>query len=83
MQQYIKNYLEHHNLDEGDNIVCQWCGCQPAIDVHHIEPRSKFGKKTRHIRDDPSNLIALCRECHNDAHDNKMTKDKLREISAL
>ena len=43
------------------------CG-KPGVEVHHIVPRSKFGKNGVEIRDDESNLILLCRECHEKAH---------------
>jgi hypothetical protein len=40
---------------------CQECGTPKGIDVHHID---------RDFRNnDPSNLIRLCRTCHNLAHD--------------
>jgi len=54
-----------------------------AVDIHHIEPRSKFGKKTKHLQDDITNLIALCRDCHQKAHLQKqpyLYKEELKEI---
>jgi len=50
------------------------CPCgKPGVEIHHIVPRSKFGKKGLAIRDDESNLILLCRECHEKAHTRKST----------
>ena len=77
MQQYLKNYLTANGLTPGDWILCQHCEIKEAVDVHHIQPRSKFGKKTRSERDSAENLIALCRTCHNKAHDNEISKEKL------
>ncbi|WP_312208313.1 HNH endonuclease [Empedobacter sp.] len=42
--------------------------------MHHIKRRSEFGKKMKHLQDKIENLIALCRSCHNKAHDNVLTK---------
>lgn len=80
MQQYIKNYLDHYGLDESDFIECQHCKKHRAQDIHHIVYRSAFGKKRKNEQDHWSNLIALCRSCHNDAHDNKISKETLTNI---
>lgn len=66
MQPHVKNYLEYYSVDQTD-IRCENCW-MPAVDLHHIQPRSKFGKKTKHLQDDVSNIIALCRQCHQMAH---------------
>ena len=48
-----------------------------AVDIHHIIPRAAGGAKGNRIRgtvnyrDYPENLIALCRECHNEVEHNK------------
>ena len=47
-----------------------------AVDIHHIIPRAAGGAKGNRIRgtvnyrDYPENLIALCRECHNEVEHN-------------
>ena len=43
------------------------CGA-PGADIHHIVSRRKFSKKRRAERDDPSNLILLCKPCHHQRH---------------
>ena len=80
MQKHIKVYLEHYWLEQ-DQVLCEVCWTK-AIDIHHIQPRSKFWKKTKHLQDDISNLIALCRHDHNLAHwiGWKHTKEYLQEI---
>jgi hypothetical protein len=52
------------------------------VEVHHVEPRSKFGSKTSSEKDDISNLIALCRLHHDRAHgpDGREFKPKLKQI---
>lgn len=61
MQKHIKNYYKHYNLAPDDWFPCQVCGAT-AVDIHHIQFRSSGGS------DDVSNLIGLCRSCHNKAH---------------
>ena len=50
---------------ERDDDLCVLC-YRSAVAVHHIVPRSMFGKKTRHLRDHPKNLCCLCDGCHTD-----------------
>ena len=77
MINHKKIYCNYFGYDVGDVIICEVCkyNCeQPfafslglpavlkeAVDIHHIIPRGMGGSK---LRDYPENLIALCRECH-------------------
>ena len=45
-----------------DNWRCQVCGRLNNLDVHHMRRRSAFGE------DLETNLITLCRECHQMLH---------------
>ncbi len=45
-----------------DNWRCQVCGHLKNLDVHHIRRRSALGE------DLETNLITLCRECHQMLH---------------
>jgi 5-methylcytosine-specific restriction endonuclease McrA len=45
-----------------DNWQCQACGCLKNLDVHHLRRRSALGE------DLETNLITLCRECHQVLH---------------
>ncbi len=78
MQKHVRNYLEYFGYDVFTRILCELCGTV-AVDIHHVEPRSKFGTKTKHIQDHITNLIALCRDCHIKAHSTNM-KDELKQI---
>ena len=40
--------------------VCEACGINPADCVHHWIPKSQ----SNNLRDDPKNLIPICRGCH-------------------
>lgn len=48
--------------------------CFGGLDPHHIIPRSANGK------DEPENLIALCRGHHDLAELNIITQEELKEI---
>ena len=53
-------------VKQRDNLRCLKCS-NPGTDVHHIVPRSQFGKKDIN-RDAIWNLCLLCRSCHSEAH---------------
>ena len=63
---------------ESDFIPCEICG-KRAVDIHHIYNKGMGGSKTK---DYIANLIALCRDCHTDAHNEKITKEYLKAIHA-
>ena len=46
---------------ERDGGKCRICG-REGHEVHHVVMRSRGGK------DEPSNLVLVCRSCHADAH---------------
>jgi len=47
---------------ERDGWRCQQCGSFRNLDVHHVRRRSALGD------DAETNLITLCRECHQILH---------------
>ena len=64
MQKHIKVYIDRF----WEDWMCEVCLNNPIVDIHHIQERSKFWKRTKHLQDDISNLIWLCRKCHEQAH---------------
>lgn len=80
MKPHIKIYFDYFGYDVNSWIACEVCGVT-SLDIHHIVPRSKFGSKRKVEQDHISNLIALCRLCHNKAHDNVISKERLQEIA--
>ena len=46
-----------------DKHTCQSCGIKIGLTIHHILPREEQGTEL------PSNLITLCRYCHNDVEE--------------
>lgn len=59
---------------ERDNSTCQKCGLKDAtgklLEIHHINPLYAEGK------DELSNLITLCLDCHHFAPDRKEDFDE-------
>lgn len=60
---------------ERANGLCEICGA-PAVECHHIVFRSHCGTS------DLSNLICLCRACHEMAHgpNARILRERFREI---
>ena len=54
---------------ERDGWRCQVCGCSQNLDVHHIRRRSALGD------DAETNLITLCRKCHQMQHGSDLTRN--------
>ena len=79
MQAHVKNYLEYYGYTSEDVILCERCKSK-ASDIHHIQYRSHFGTKKAVERDNVKNCIALCRECHTAAHEEKISKEELQNI---
>lgn len=79
---YKENYLKGRGLDRSDIILCEVCK-SVAVDIHHIVPRSKFGSKRIEECNAFTNLIALCRECHELAHKEVIKKEELYHLVEL
>ena len=60
MTPHARIYLDYFGLIESDVILCEVCG-KVGADIHHIYGRGK-GKDTI------SNLMCVCRLCHQKAH---------------
>lgn len=52
----------HRRILERDDWRCQVCGNMRNLQVHHLKLRSRSGG------DEEQNLITLCAECHEQAH---------------
>jgi hypothetical protein len=72
MTPHCKIYFKHFHLTIADFVPCEVCKSK-AVDIHHIHGRGK-GK------DVIENLMALCREHHNQAHGEILKKDQLQNI---
>lgn len=74
MKDHTKVYMKFFGYDVSDFIACEVCGSK-AVDIHHIEARGMGASKDRN---EPSNLMALCRKCHVDYGDKGQYMDMLQ-----
>ena len=67
-------------------MKCELCNCECELTAHHLIPKSRIRNKYKEMKEDPSNLIWICRQCHDQIHalwdestlrDLYSTKDKL------
>jgi 5-methylcytosine-specific restriction endonuclease McrA len=79
MKKHTKIYFSHFGYTIADFIECEVCSSK-SVDIHHIEQKGMGGSKTK---DFIENLIALCRNCHVDAHANEIPKWILNDIVKL
>lgn len=81
--EHTDNYYQYFGYNKGDFIPCEVCQAE-AVDIHHIEPRSRFGSKMKGTgkgeQDHIYNLIALCRSCHDKAHAGEYKKKNLAAL---
>lgn len=63
-QAELKHYSVLRRAYLADHPECEVCGAR-ATDIHHMLPRSQGGKLC-----DVTIFLALCRRCHQLAHDN-------------
>ena len=47
---------------------CQTCGCDCELTKHHLVPVSKCKNKYKQVKEDASNHIWICRQCHDAIH---------------
>ena len=73
MKNYKSIYFKHFGYGEQDVILCEVCSSK-SVDIHHIIYKSQGGK------DEIDNLIALCRSCHDKAHNELIKKHELKKI---
>ncbi len=76
MTPHLKIYLVESGYTEGDFIPCEICGAQ-SVDIHHIDARGMGGTNKK---DEFSNLMAVCRKCHNTYGDISDLKNWLKQI---
>ena len=77
MKKHVKIYLSYFGYGMDDKPICENCGKAVINDIHHIDNKRMGGSKEK---DHIANLIGLCRECHTDAHAEKISKSELIQI---
>ena len=76
MKKHTKIYFDYFDLTIADTVLCENCGAV-AVDIHHVDFKGMGGSKNK---DYIENLIALCRNCHNKAHNSKDFNNHLKTI---
>ena len=82
----IENAINHmkkktNNMSSQNDVKhekCELCGVECECTKHHLIPVSRTRDKYKDIRDDDSNLIWICRQCHDQIHavfDNTQLRD--------
>ena len=71
MKRHVKNYLD--NFGHYDFIPCEICSLRD-VEIHHVKYKSRGGS------DEYNNLVALCRVCHNLAHDELIKEMDFKKI---
>lgn len=57
---------------------CELCGIDCELTKHHLIPVSRTRNKYKEIKEDESNLLWICRSCHDQLHalfDNTQLRD--------
>lgn len=71
---------------------CELCGIECDVTKHHLIPQSRIRNKYKDIKEDPTNLLWVCRSCHDQIHslfdetslrDLYSTKEKLLSNDAM
>lgn len=65
---------------------CALCGVECDLTLHHLVPQIKCKNKYKQIRNDDSNHIMICRQCHDNIHatyDNTYLRDNLNTLEKL
>ena len=73
MKPHVKTYLDYFEYGIDDWIPCENC-LNRAVDIHHLTFRPQGGTN------DINNLVAVCRECYNKAHNDAGFNEYLRII---
>ena len=67
---------EPNMMAEDLNVMCEYCGKQKMVDVNHIDPRGMGGSK---LKDNPKELIGMCRHCHQEFEAKRISKEECWE----
>lgn len=80
MKKHTKIYFKESGIDPHGFVPCEICQAQ-AVDIHHIDARGMGGDPTG-SKDTFTNLMALCRLCHDTHGDISDKKDFLKIMHA-
>jgi 5-methylcytosine-specific restriction endonuclease McrA len=63
----------YERIVERDKGRCVRCG-NVGAEIHHLVPRSHFGKAGRGLRDSDLNLAVVCKACHQNRYSAEIAK---------
>ena len=66
-------------MDKNDHFRCELCGIECECTKHHLCPQLKCKNKYKKLKDDDSNIIWICRQCHDAIHAN-WNESTLRDL---
>lgn len=78
MKKHTKIYLNHFGYQIPEDVFCEICG-SPAKDIHHIESRG-MGGDPQGNKDVIENLMAVCRDCHENYGDIPDLVETLKKV---
>ena len=55
-------------MNDSTRPKCELCGLECELTKHHLVPKLKAKNKYKDIKEDPSNIIWICRSCHDQIH---------------
>ena len=58
---------------------CQTCGCYCELTKHHLVPVSKCKNKYKQVKENSTNHIWICRQCHDAIHAS-YSEQELRDL---
>ena len=67
MKKHTKVYMDFFDYGEQDFVMCEMCQQDRAVDIHHLERRTRNKITNDYIE----NLVGLCRDCHINAESDK------------
>lgn len=66
MKHLETNYLMMNS--NNDIQRCELCGVECECTRHHLIPKLKAKNKYKSIKNDDSNILMICRQCHDQLH---------------
>ena len=66
-------YVLRRSVIDRCNNICERCGKQKVVDIHHVTYKNLGLEKL-------SDLVGLCRECHEEKHNKNRNPELLRDV---
>ncbi len=87
--QILDTLLDKHTSRYNSKVImgiCEICRESPAVDVHHLQFQKNADKSNLingHLhKNHKSNLVAICKNCHDDIHRCKNTTNEMKRLKS-